>query len=108
MKKIFRNPIATFIFVGAIVSTLLFLIPINLFDGEVVYNVNGRVFTAETKMSLSDFTGLWHSEADVKDVEDFYLTGKGWLMVFLINLCLPALIAYRVWIGQKPKHTEPS
>lgn len=106
MKKIFRNPLATFFIAGAIVSTILFIIPINLFDGEVVYRVDGKDLVAQTKMSLSDFTGIWTTEEDLRDVEDFYLTGKGWLMVFLINFCLPALIAYRVWIGQKPGNTE--
>lgn len=106
MKKIFRNPVATFFVVGAVLSIILFVLPINLYDGEVVYNIDGRVFTAQTKLSLSDFTGMWLTEADMQDVEDFYITGKGWLMVFLINFCLPGLIAYRVWIAQKSKNAD--
>jgi hypothetical protein len=101
MKKFLRKPLNVFFTALVLVSIILCTVPINLFDGEVVYLVNGVEFTEKLKMSLCDFTGLWTTEADLKDVKEFHLVGMGYLMAFLMIVCLPALIAYRVWIGNQ-------
>jgi hypothetical protein len=101
MKNFLRKPLHVFLVAMVLVSIILFTVPINLFDGEVVYSVNGVEFTEKLKMSLCDFTGLWMSEADLKDVKEFHLVGMGYLMAFLMIVCLPALIAYRVRIGNQ-------
>ena len=94
---------AVFVLTLILVSTILFTLPINLFDGEVVYDVNGVEFTEPIKMSLSYFIGLGISNEDLVDVKSFHLVGMGYFMVFLMLIAFPALIAYRVWIGNQPK-----
>lgn len=103
MKEIIRKPIAVFVLTLILVSTILFTLPINLFDGEVIYNVNGVEFSKPVKMSLSYFIGLGISEKDLVDVKSFHLVGMGYFMVVLMFAAFPTLIAYRVWIGNKPK-----
>ncbi|HLP56911.1 MAG TPA: hypothetical protein VK151_17875 [Fluviicola sp.] len=103
MKEILRKPIAVFVLTLILVSTILFTLPINLFDGEVTYSVNGMEFTRPVKMSLSYFIGLGISDEELTDVKEFHLVKMGYFMVVLMLVALPALIAYRVWIGQKPK-----
>jgi len=86
-----------------IVCVLLFTIPINLFDGEIVFNVNGVEFTEKAKMSLSYFIGIGISKEELKDVQSFHLVGMGYFLASLMIFALPTLIAYRVWIGNQPK-----
>jgi hypothetical protein len=101
MKKFFQKPVNAFFFFAVIISVILFTVPINMFDGEVIFSHNGQELTAPMKMSLSYFIGLWIDEEDMKDVVAFHLVGKGYLLVFLMIVGLPALLAYRVWIGKK-------
>lgn len=103
MKEIIRKPLVVFVLVFIFVSTILFTIPINLFDGEVVFSINGMERTEPMKMSLSYFIGLGISDEDLVDVKSFHLVGMGYFMVFLMLIAFPALIAYRVWIGNQPK-----
>jgi hypothetical protein len=103
MKEIIRKPAAVFVLTLILVSTILFIFPINLFDGEVVFSANGSEFTRPMKMSLSYFIGLGISKEDLVGVKDFHLVGMGYFMVFLMLGALPTLIAYRVWIGNQPK-----
>lgn len=103
MKEIIRKPVAVFVLTMILVSTILFTLPINLFDGEVIYNVNGFEYSRPMKMSLSYFIGLGISDEDLLDVKSFHLVGMGYFMVVLMLFAFPALIAYRVWIGNQPK-----
>lgn len=82
-------------------AAILFLIPINLFDGEITYNMNGAVWTTKAKLSLSYFIGIGASEQQLQDVESFRLTGMGYFFAFLLLVALPTLIGYRVWIANQ-------
>ena len=99
MREMFRKPLVVFIAVVLFLAAVFFLIPINLFDGEIVFNVNGVTFTEKAKLSLSYFIGIGASEEQTKDVVDFYLLPMGYFFVFLFLIALPALIAYRVHIA---------
>lgn len=101
MRTYLRNPFIVFFLAVLVVSTLLFTIPINLFDGEVTYSVNGITFTEPMKLSLSYFLGIGLTEGDLQDVQGFRLIGTGYLLVGLITLGFPALIGYRVWIANE-------
>lgn len=101
MRQFFRNPYAVFLIALLFVSTILFTIPINLFDGEITFNVGGHVFTEKAKLSLSYFIGIGASGDDLKDVESFRLVGMGYLLAGLLMIALPALIGYRVWIANQ-------
>lgn len=81
-----------------VVGGILFLIPINLFDGVIHYNVDGLEFTRETRLSLSYFIGIGASPEQLVDVTDFYLTKGGLMLAFIAVIGLPALIAYRFYL----------
>lgn len=78
------------------VASILFLIPINLFDGEITYNVLGRVFTVPAKLSLSYFIGIGSSPEDTKDVVSFRLLPMGYFLATLMLVGLPLLLTYRI------------
>ncbi len=84
-------------------AAIFFLIPINLFDGVIVHDVNGTEYLEKTKLSLSYFIGIGADEQLLKEihVKDFYLTGMGYFFVFLLLVGLPTLIGYRVWIANE-------
>lgn len=84
-----------------IVCTILFMVPINLFDGEIVFARDGVEVVRPIKLSLSYFIGLWIDVEDMQDVKTFYLTGKGYLFVGLMTIGFPALITYRIWLQQQ-------
>lgn len=110
MKKIFRNPYRTALICMLLVCTILFLspVPINLFDGEIVREVGGVEYVTKTKLSLGYFIGIGADEQLLKEihVKAFRLTGMGYTLACLIILGFPALIGYRVWIGQQAKNTD--
>lgn len=92
-----------FIICFLVSSAIFFLIPINLFDGEIVFNVNGVEFKEKAKLSLSYFIGIGASEEDLKGVKQFYLLPMGYFFAFLMLFCLPALITYRFSLKNKQK-----
>lgn len=109
MRQFFRNPVAVAILMMVLFAMILFGIPINLFDGEITFNVNGVVFTEKAKLSLSYFIGIGASGEELKDVQEFHLTGMGYFFAFLLLIALPILIGYRVWIAnQAEKYTKSS
>ncbi len=90
------------------VAAILFLIPINLFDGEVVLeNTNGIALPpAKVKLSLSYFIGLGMNADDLKGVKDFYLLPMGYFFAFLIIIGLPGLITYRIYLNNQNKEQK--
>lgn len=89
------------------VSAILFLIPgAKLFDGEVVFEMNGRSFVQPTKLSLSYFIGIMTSEAELKDVKDFYLLPVGYLLAALMLFALPAIVTYRIHLQRLNKQKK--
>lgn len=86
-----------------IFAAILFLIPINLFEGEIVFNRNGAAFPVKAKISLSYFIGIGASAEDTKDVLDFYLLPLGYMNVFLLLGALPSLISYRIYLLHQKK-----
>jgi hypothetical protein len=101
MKTILRNPVAVFFIAMAVIAAILFFIPVNLFDGEVIYKDPMGTYTKPLKLSLSYFIGIGVSPADLKDVVGFRLVGMGYLLAFLIIFALPLLIAYRVRVANQ-------
>lgn len=76
-------------------SALLFLIPLNLFEGEVHFNTGIQKFTEPIRLSLSYFVGIGLKPGDLKDVESFNLTKSGYALAVILIFGFPALIAYR-------------
>jgi hypothetical protein len=76
----------------------LFLLPINLFDGEIVYKPR--------PLSLHFVSGLEYGKNLPKEIADYYLTPKGYIFAVLFILGIPSLLAYRIKIGQQKKLTK--
>lgn len=96
-----NKALLVFIIGSLVIASILFLFPINLFDGVVVYQDGAQGFELEQPLSLSYFIGLGYDEADMDIVEYFYLKPKGWIMALIFIFGLPGIIAYRI-------HLKPS
>lgn len=89
------------------VSAILFLIPgAKLFDGEVVFEINGNSFVQPTKLSLSYFIGITSDKTELNDVKDFYLLPMGYFLAALMLFALPAIITYRIHLKRSGKHKK--
>jgi hypothetical protein len=110
MKQLLKRPRNIFFILIFALGLPLFLFPINLFKGEEVREkeVFGKMVEIKTPvpLSLSYFIGIGYEEEDLIGVKDFYLLPEGYLLAFLFIFGVPALIAYRVYIGQKAKEVE--
>ena len=102
MKKYFLIALI----ISLIFSAVLFFIPINLFEGEILFKVNGIEFKEKAKISLSYFIGIGASPSETKDVLNFYLLPFGYLNVFLMLLAFPSLISYRIFLADQKKKTK--
>lgn len=98
MNPAFKKSVIIFTVCSIILLVILFLIPINLFDGEIIYNVNGLEFTREARLSLSYFIGIGANPEQLKDVVEFHLTSKGIFLALIVTLGIPFLIAYRTYL----------
>ena len=93
----FKKPIIIVLILSSILAILFFTLPINLFDGVIVYKEGISTINVETQLSLSYFVGLGFDEADMTNVESFYLTLKGKVMAVLFIFGFPALLGVRMY-----------
>lgn len=98
MKKEYKKPLAYFLALSLLLAALFFLLPINLFDGEIVIENGLQEMVIERPLSLSYFIGLGYEDADMVGIKDFYLTTKGIVMAFVFIFGFPALFALRVYL----------
>ncbi len=103
MKRIFSKPINTFLILFFVLFLLFLLLPINIFDGEIVYQKGLVTLVEKRPLSLYFVSGLEYSKTDLKGIQTFHLLPKGYLMAFLFIIGIPALVAYRVNLGFKNK-----
>ena len=106
MKRFFSKPLNTFLTLFILLFLTFLLFPINIFDGEIIYN-QGLVTMAEKRpLSLYFVSGLEYSKDELKGVKEFHLLPKGYLMAFLFIIGIPALTAYRVNLGYKQRNVS--
>ncbi len=91
-----KKPLVVFVLGVLLMTAIFFLIPINLFDGEVHFNTGLQQFTEPIKLSLSYFIGIGIKPGDLKDVESFNLTPAGYALAVIFIVGVPGLIAYRM------------
>lgn len=107
MKAYSRNPIFVAVLLMLFMAAIFFLIPINIFDGEVTYDNGKMVFTRKQPLSLSYFIGIVSEGDSLASVKEMHLIGKGYFMAVLLIVGFPSLIGYRVWLGnQNRKNTS--
>jgi hypothetical protein len=81
-----------------VVAIILCVVPVELFNGEVTWIMNGEEKTYTQNLSLSYFFGIGVDEAQLKYVKSFRLTGQGWMLAFIFIVGIPGLIAYRLYL----------
>ena len=88
-----------FVFAFFIIAIPLFIFPINLFSGQIIYDrTPQKAVTIDCKLSLSYFIGLGYENDDMKDVKSFYLTKEGYSLAFKVLICFPFLLAFFYWL----------
>lgn len=94
----FKKPIIIFFLGVILIATPLFLFPINLFNGAIVFENGPQKIVQDAPLSLSYFIGLGYEEQDMVGVSDFYLKQEGFILAFCLIIGFPALLAYRLKI----------
>lgn len=101
MKNFLAKPINTFLVLFICLLLTFFLLPINIFDGEIVYQQGLQKIIEKRPLSLYFVSGLEYDREKLVGIKDFYLVSKGYFMAFLFIFCIPLLVAYRVSLGKK-------
>jgi hypothetical protein len=97
--KALRNPVVVFFVAMLVIAGILFFVPLNLFDGEIL--MKGTTTWIPWKLSLSNFIGIGTEDAASQGVADFRLVGMGYVLAGLLILAFPLLIAYRVRLANE-------
>jgi hypothetical protein len=84
-----------------LIGGTLILVSPNLFEGEIVYEQNGKKYILEAPLSLAYFIGLGYQEEEMQNVVDFYLTRRGYMLAASLLLGFPTLLAYRSFLAKK-------
>ena len=66
-------------------------------------NSTGVSKTISAPLSLSYFIGIGFEKSEMNAIEDLYLTGEGYAMVFCFLFGFPFLIALRIYLHSKNK-----
>jgi hypothetical protein len=96
MKSVLQKPIYVFLISMLLIALPLFLFPINLFQGVIVYQEGLVETTVEAPLSLSYFVGMGYNPDDLMGIKSFHLKPGGYVLATLLILGIPGLIAYRV------------
>jgi hypothetical protein len=94
----FKKPLFIFLLGVILIATPLFLFPINLFNGAIVFENGAQKIVQDAPLSLSYFIGLGYQEKEMVGVADFYLKQEGYILAFCLIIGFPALLAYRLKI----------
>ena len=102
-RKMNRKKRALIVFIVSLVAmwAILFLFPINLFDGELDVKRGLYEATESRTLALSNFIGIGTEGMEEYGVVDFRLTGTGWLLAGIFLIGFPVLVGYRVYLGKR-------
>jgi hypothetical protein len=78
-----------------LIALPLFLFPINLFQGEIVYQRGLVESVVDAPMSLSYFVGLGYNPEDMIGIKFFHLKPGGYVLAAMLIFGIPWLIAFR-------------
>lgn len=103
MNKLLRKSIIIFFSLMILIALPLFLLPLNLFDGEIIHKNGISTIIESRPMSLHFVSGLEYGNSKPNGIVDYYLTPKGYLLSLLFLVGLPLLLAYRIYLGGRNK-----
>jgi hypothetical protein len=95
MKSVLQKPIYVFLISMLLIAMPLFLFPINLFQGEIVYQHGLVESVVDAPLSLSYFVGFGYNPEDMIGIKSFHLKPGGYVLAALLILGIPGLIAFR-------------
>jgi Zn-dependent protease len=98
MQKVFKQPFLVFAIFSGILAAIFFLFPISIFDGEIVVESGLQNYTADFKLSLSNFIGIGIEGMEESGIVDFYLKPQGYIIAGIMIFGMPALFAYRMYL----------
>lgn len=101
MRRLFRKPLFVFILLSVAIAAPLLLLPINVFQGEIVYHSGISTLVEPRPLSLYFVSGLEYYGEELKGVHNYYLTAQGWMLAFIFIIGIPALVAYRVYLKRQ-------
>ena len=98
MRNLIKKPIFIFFALSILIAAPLFLLPLNLFDGEIVYQ-NGLSTVVEPRpLSLHFVSGIEYWGEHLDGVKDYHLTPRGRMLAVGFIIGFPALIAFRIFL----------
>jgi hypothetical protein len=95
MRTQLKKPLVIFLLSSLLIALPLFLLPINLFKGEIVIEQALVEQKIAAPLSLSYFIGIGYDQKDMVNVKDFYLLKDGIVLAVLVLFGIPSIIAYR-------------
>ena len=95
MRTQLKKPLVIFFLSIVLIALPLFLLPLNLFNGEIVYQHELVEQKVAAPLSLSYFIGIGYEQQDMVGVKEFYLVKDGIILAVLFLIGIPAIIAYR-------------
>jgi hypothetical protein len=101
MRQFLQKPFFVFITLSLLIAAPLFLLPINVFQGEIVYHSGISTIVEPRPLSLHFVSGLEYYGENLKGVQDYYLTARGWILAFIFIVGIPALVAYRMYLKRQ-------
>lgn len=101
MRRLFRKPLFVFILLSVAIAAPLLLLPINVFQGEIVYHSGISTLVEPRPLSLYFVSGLEYYGEELKGVQNYYLTARGWMLAFIFIIGIPAMVAYRVYLKRQ-------
>jgi len=95
------KPIRIFLISVILISIPLFIFPINIFKGMIIYKSNIVEVPIKTNLSLSYFIGLGYDDKDLEGIKEFYLLPEGYFFCLVVLIGIPGLLAYRMYLKGK-------
>lgn len=103
MSKVMKRTLMIFGISVIVVGAIFCLVPIDMFDGEVTWQIAGKEFTRPQQISLSYFFGIGIDSEQMNLVKEFHLTRTGWLIAFIMIFGIPGLLSYRYYLKATEK-----
>jgi len=107
MSKVLKRSLMIFGISAVVVGAIFCIVPIDMFDGEVTWDIAGKEFTRPQQISLSYYFGIGVDSEQLKFVKEFHLTKTGWLIAFIMIFGIPGLLSYRYYLKATEKE-EPT
>jgi hypothetical protein len=95
MRTQLKKPLVIFALSSLLIALPLFLLPLNLFNGEIIYQRALVEQKVAAPLSLSYFIGVGYDQKDMVGVKEFYLVKDGIILAIIVLFGIPGIIAYR-------------